>query len=104
MGIDSVSNSQSAFPTGMPENESYAQQVVKETQKAMNGAGFETSIVPAVDQGITDKATFGAAVVTKTLDYMNSGGSGSMSAEYDFQTKVLNAAMAGRGSLTDTKI
>ncbi len=63
-----------------------------------------------------DKQTFGAAVVSKTLDYMNSPGlgstggsgsarstgwSGSMSADYDFQKSVLGPAYSGAGALVD---
>ncbi|WP_035069093.1 hypothetical protein [Nitratidesulfovibrio termitidis] len=62
---------------------------------------------------IWDSQTFGAAVVGKTLDYMNAPGlgstggtgstgwSGSMSADYDFQKSVLGAAYSGAGALVD---
>jgi hypothetical protein len=42
------------------------------------------------------KDTFGAQLVTKTLDYMNQDqNSGTTNADYDFQTKVLSAAGIG---------
>ncbi|WP_232034855.1 hypothetical protein [Desulfovibrio ferrophilus] len=50
-----------------------------------------------------DKETFGAQVVTKTLDYMNSSpSSGSTSANYDFQKSVLSAVYTGTGTLLDS--
>ena len=54
----------------------------------------------------TDKQTFGAAVVSKTLDYMNSGSSGSsassdMSQTYQFSKDVLGAYTSGIGSIAD---
>ena len=50
-----------------------------------------------------DKQTFGAAVVSKTLDYMNSGsGSGGhANSDYDFQTSVLGGHAAAIGALAD---
>ncbi|WP_028575088.1 hypothetical protein [Desulfonatronovibrio hydrogenovorans] len=47
------------------------------------------------------RETFGAQVVTKTLDYMNTSNhfSGSTDADYDFQQKVLSAAFADQGTL-----
>jgi hypothetical protein len=45
------------------------------------------------------KDTFGAQLVTKTLDYMNQDTvTGATNADYDFQSKVLSAAGIG-GSL-----
>lgn len=42
------------------------------------------------------KDTFGAQLVTKTLDYMNQNPvTGQTNADYDFQTKVLSAAGIG---------
>lgn len=42
------------------------------------------------------KDTFGAQLVTKTLDYMNQNPvTGATNADYDFQTKVLAAAGIG---------
>ena len=58
---------------------------------------------------ISDKQVFGAQVVSKTLDYMNSGslGSGSsqngMSQTYDFAKNVLGA-YAGLGVTTDLNV
>lgn len=54
-----------------------------------------------------DKQTFGAQVVTKTLDYMNSnqsGGGGSTSTDYDFQKSVLDSAYGASGALVNSKI
>jgi hypothetical protein len=49
---------------------------------------------------------FGAQVVSKTLDYMNSNSSSSsgFNADYDFQTSVLGAAYSGTGTVLDTSI
>ena len=46
---------------------------------------FSISGISAVG-GITDRQTFGAAVVSKTLDYMNGQGSGSTLAPVDKET------------------
>ncbi|GAB1410988.1 hypothetical protein MASR1M90_21420 [Desulfovibrionales bacterium] len=51
------------------------------------------------------KQTFGAQVVTKTLDYLNKSGSSynagnSMSQTYDFAKNVLGA-YAGKGTIAD---
>ncbi|WP_027180080.1 hypothetical protein [Maridesulfovibrio bastinii] len=53
----------------------------------------------------SDKQTFGAQVVTKTLDYMNSdsGNSGSTNSDYDFQKSVLGSHYSGLGAIADTK-
>ncbi|WP_320169078.1 hypothetical protein [Maridesulfovibrio sp.] len=52
----------------------------------------------------TEKQLFGAQVVTKTLDYMNSSQSGSSSnSDYDFQKSVLGAAYSGVGTITNIK-
>lgn len=51
-----------------------------------------------------NRQLFGAQVVSKTLDYMNSGnsfGGNSASADYDFQTSVLGAAYGGSGVILD---
>lgn len=50
--------------------------------------------------------TLGAQVVSTTLDYMNQGSSIGSNASYDFQTKVLTAAMsdATQSSGTDTGV
>lgn len=52
------------------------------------------------------RQTFGAQVVAKTLDYMNQNSnlSGGMNADYDFQTAVLGAAYAGKGTLADMMV
>lgn len=52
------------------------------------------------------KQTFGAQVVAKTLDYMNSGSSGGTGkdADYDFQTKVLTAGAVLKGGMIDSNI
>jgi hypothetical protein len=57
--------------------------------------------------GATDKQTFGAQVVSKTLDYMNSGSAGGAgkNPDYDFQNKVLAAGMAnGKGTSINTMV
>ena len=55
------------------------------------GAGLQTF----------DKDTFGAQVVTKTLDYMNASPSGSQNSDYDFQKSVLSAVYTGTGTILD---
>jgi len=51
----------------------------------------------------SDRQVFGAQVVAKTLDTMNRNQnmSGAPDADYDFQTKVLGAAYAGKGTAVD---
>ncbi len=57
----------------------------------------------AVDKA-TEKQLFGAQVVTKTLDYMNSDQtSSSTSSDYDFQKSVLGPAYSGVGLITNIK-
>lgn len=53
----------------------------------------------------SSKSTFGAEVVSKTLDYMNSSNSGigSMGQSYQFQKDVLNA-YAGKGTAFDLRV
>lgn len=51
------------------------------------------------------KQEFGAQVVSKTLDYMNSNQSSfGSNADYDFQTSVLGAAYNGSGTMLDMMI
>jgi hypothetical protein len=54
----------------------------------------------------SDRQVFGAQVVAKTLDYMNQNQSvgGASNADYDFQTKVLGAAYAGKGTMVDMMV
>ena len=54
----------------------------------------------------TDKQTFGAAVVSKTLDLMNSGTSASndMSQTYQTSKDVLGAYASGIGTLADADV
>lgn len=47
------------------------------------------------------KDTFGAQVVTKTLDMMNEGPSPSGDSSYDFQKSVLSAVYTGTGTILD---
>ncbi|WP_432737725.1 hypothetical protein [Maridesulfovibrio sp. FT414] len=62
-----------------------------------------TTAASAVDKA-TEKQLFGAQVVTKTLDYMNSQQSGSSTnSDYDFQKSVLGAAYSGVGAITNIK-
>ena len=55
---------------------------------------------PAPAQAPTDGQAFGAQVVAKTLDTMNSGDN----ADYGFQKDVLNAAMFDKGGVKSTEI
>ena len=52
------------------------------------------------------KATFGAEVVTKTLDYMNTknGFGGTTSADYDFQKSVLSGAYSDHSKFIDKMV
>jgi hypothetical protein len=43
----------------------------------------------------TDKQTFGAQVVSGTLNKMNTDSSGNRNSDYDFQTKVLSSMGLG---------
>ena len=54
----------------------------------------------------SDRQVFGAQVVAKTLDVMNRNpnSSGASGADYDFQTKVLGAAYAGKGTAVDMMV
>ncbi len=55
--------------------------------------------------GAYDSETFGAAVVSKTLDYMNSDPmSSSMDQSYSFQKDVLSAPLTGAQNLVDMLI
>ncbi|WP_291328834.1 hypothetical protein [Desulfovibrio sp. UCD-KL4C] len=52
----------------------------------------------------TEKQLFGAQVVTKTLDYLNSSQtSSSTNSDYDFQKSVLGAYFAGKGAIANVK-
>ena len=90
--------------------QTFGAQVVSKTLDFMNnsggsGGGFSASggFAPV------DKQTFGAGVVSKTLDNMNSGSGfggsggfgGSVGSDFDFQTSVLGAAFAGKGTIAD---
>jgi hypothetical protein len=53
----------------------------------------------------SDRQVFGAQVVAKTMDYMNRNQiTGETNADFDFQTKVLGAAYAGKGTMMDMTI
>lgn len=70
---------------------------------SMDSAGFAMASATAA----MNSQTFGAQVVSKTLDYMNSGsgaGMSSQAADYDFQTSVLSAAYTGKGSLANNMV
>lgn len=62
-----------------------------------SGAGLDV-----MAQSIS-KETFGAQLVTKTIDNMNTNnkfsGSGSTDADYDFQKSVLTGAYMGESSI-----
>ena len=48
---------------------------------------------------------FGAQLVTATLDRLNTDpASGRINPDYDFQTKVLGAAFAGKGTAVDMMV
>ena len=66
------------------------------TMDAMSGNGGLT-FAPV------DKQTFGASVVTRTLDFMNQQDGFGSNADYEFQKDVLGAAMLGKGAVTNTK-
>lgn len=62
-----------------------------------------SSTASTVDKA-TERQLFGAQVVSKTLDYMNSDQSySSTSSDYDFQKSVLGPAYSGVGFITDIK-
>ncbi|OEU70851.1 MAG: hypothetical protein BA863_16115 [Desulfovibrio sp. S3730MH75] len=64
---------------------------------AINSGAFTISAA-------TEKQMFGAQVVAKTLDYMNSSQSGSTTnSDYDFQKSVLSAHFTGKGALANVK-
>ena len=69
---------------------------------SLNAASSATMAAPS------DRQVFGAQVVSKTLDYMNSGSTRSvgsvMSQTYDFSKDVLGAYMAGRGTIADFSV
>ncbi len=70
------------------------------TDMAISG----TSSMSAMTQAM-QKQTFGAQVVTKTLDYLNNNGTSynagnSMSQTYDFAKNVLGA-YTGKGTIAD---
>ncbi len=52
------------------------------------------------------KASFGAQLVTKTIDYMNTNNKfgGSTDADYDFQKTVLSGAYMGESSIIDKMV
>ncbi len=52
-----------------------------------------------------DNQTFGASVVTKTVDYMNQNQNGfGGDADFEFQKDVLSAAMFSKGAVKSTKV
>lgn len=81
--------------------------IVTKTLDTFNNASSSGSGGTSSTDGFapTDKQTFGAAVVSKTLDYMNSGShasaSSDMSQTYQFSKDVLGAYTSGIGSLAD---
>ncbi len=106
--------------TNAMDKQTFGAAVVSETLNLMNsnssgqmGASydFQTKVLGAfagIDTpdkssiAVTDKETFGASVVSGTLDVMNSDAFGKTDSDYDFQTKVLGA-YAGSGTIVDTK-
>lgn len=51
---------------------------------------------------INDKASLGAAVVTASLDKLNSSDN-SVNSDYQFQKDVLSGMLAGTGQITNTE-
>lgn len=59
--------------------------------------------VAASASAAADKQTFGAQVVSETLDVMNSDPmSASSNADYNFQKNVLSAVYTGTGTILDS--
>lgn len=89
-----------SFSNALGATASY--EVVSKTLDNLNDYGASSTYAP------TDKQTFGAAVVSKTLDYMNSGPGSSMTKDmsqtYGFSKDVLGAYASGIGSLTDLNV
>jgi hypothetical protein len=82
--------------------------IVTKTLDTFNNTSTSSGTSAADTAAPFDKQTFGAAVVDKTLDYMNSGtGSSSsstasdMSQTYQFSKDVLGAYATGIGTLAD---
>ena len=92
MSIDSIGG-YSSSPTQAYGNDLSSQYQSSTAADSMNSAPM-------------DKQTFGAAVVSKTLDYMNSGSgsSGSLNSDYDFQKSVLGSYASGIGKLVDDTV
>jgi len=74
-------------------DQTFGAAVVSETLDIMNNSGGGSGMLPV------DKASAEGALVSKTLDYMNSGTSAGdptgMAQSYDFQTDVLGAYATG---------
>ncbi len=51
-----------------------------------------------------DKETFGAQLVTQTMNNLNTTTSGEKNADYAFQTSVLNAGALGKGLYVNTMV
>lgn len=67
-------------------------------------SAFEVSGL-GVSSQVFDKQTFGAAVVSKTLDYMNKNKDQfSTNSSYDFQQSVLMPVYTGKGTLMDDMV
>lgn len=71
-------------------------------QKKVLGAFAGTTTSGGGSTAPMDKETFGASVVTSTLDAMNTDMGGTTDSSYDFQTKVLGAYAEG-GNILNTK-
>jgi hypothetical protein len=66
-------------------------------------SGMSSSLGQGAGSAITDKESFGAAVVSSTLDKLNSGPSGGNS-DYEFQKTVLGGHAASLGLVADYKV
>lgn len=64
-----------------------------------------SQVAQGQESATMDKQTFGAAVVSKTLDYMNSGQGhdSGMAQSYDFQKSVLGGHADAIGALANYK-
>ena len=99
----------SAITFSNPVSAEVAGGIVTKTLDTLNSMPSSSGTFSSGDAAPFDKQTFGAAVVSKTLDYMNSGSSGSsassdMSQTYQFSKDVLGAYASGIGTLADADV
>lgn len=99
----------SAITFSNPLSAEVAGGIVTKTLDTFNSMPSSSGPSAAGDAAPFDKQTVGAAVVDKTLDYMNSGSSGAtassdMSQTYQFSKDVLGAYASGIGTLADADV